>query len=191
MPIVESEVCYERIMATCRQDLQRFMFWTTVLNGCCGFTYGANGIWQVNRSGQPYGPSPHGRSWGSTPWDVAMNYPGGAEVGVGTKILRELPWQRFEPHPEWVEPTARPETPLNPSAAGIPRELRVIYTPTMWDPPTIRQLEPDIEYTLELINPGTAERIARGILRGDADGAARPSLFPEQRDWLLVLRAVH
>jgi len=47
MPVVEAEVCYEGIMQSCRQDIQRFMFWSTLLNGCCGFTYGANGIWQV------------------------------------------------------------------------------------------------------------------------------------------------
>src|SRR5438128_4943039 len=39
----------------------RFMFWACVLSGAAGHSYGANGIWQVNRPGQPYGPSPQDR----------------------------------------------------------------------------------------------------------------------------------
>ena len=48
MPVIDGEVCYEGIGEACRQEVQRLMFWACVLNGACGHTYGANGIWQVN-----------------------------------------------------------------------------------------------------------------------------------------------
>ena len=75
MPVLAGEVCYEGILEASRQEIQRFMFWTCILNGAGGHTYGANGIWQVNTRERPYGPSPHGRSWGDVPWDVAARSP--------------------------------------------------------------------------------------------------------------------
>jgi hypothetical protein len=78
------------------------MFWTNVLSGAAGHTYGANGIWQLNRTGRPYGKSPHGGNYGTIPWDEAMKLPGSHQIGMGKALLMEYPWHRFEPHPEWA-----------------------------------------------------------------------------------------
>ncbi len=78
MPVINSEVCYEGIMERCAEDVQRLMFWASLLSGACGFTYGANGIWQFNEEGIPFGPSPHGSSWGDTPWWEGSVTSGGA-----------------------------------------------------------------------------------------------------------------
>ncbi len=104
MPVLVGEVCYEGIMEASRQEVQRFMFWASVLSGACGHTYGANGIWQVNTNALPFGPSPHGRSWGDTPWETAYELPGSRQLGLGKELLMRYDWWRFEPHPEWVEP---------------------------------------------------------------------------------------
>ena len=76
MPVLIGEVCYEGIQEASRQEIQRFMFWASMLSGAAGHTYGANGIWQVNNPGEPFGASPHGRSWGDTPWQTAYRLPG-------------------------------------------------------------------------------------------------------------------
>ena len=102
MPVFNSEVCYEGIGNTCFDDVQRFYFWTCLLSGATGHTYGANGIWQVNRREQPYGKSPHGGNWGTTPWDDAMHLPGSGQLGRAKKLLERFEWWRFEPHPEWA-----------------------------------------------------------------------------------------
>ncbi len=188
MPVIESEVCYEGIMESCRQDIQRFMFWSTMLNGCCGFTYGANGIWQVNQPNQPFGPSPHGRTWGNTPWQQAMNYPGGKQVGVGAKLLRSLPWQQMKPHPEWVHPHWNDREPHRPSAAGIAEKLRVIYTPALWNQPRLTQLEPGLTYKARLVNPSTGQATPMGDVEADNKGEHSLQTFPEQRDWVIVLQ---
>ena len=78
------------------------MFWASVLSGAAGHTYGANGIWQVNRKDQPYGKSPHGGDYGHMPWDEAMKLPGSGQLGMAKRLLEKYPWQRFEPHPEWA-----------------------------------------------------------------------------------------
>ena len=78
------------------------MFWTNVLSGAAGHTYGANGIWQLNRQGRPYGNSPHGGNYGTIPWDEAMKLPGSQQLGLGKRLLEAYPWHHFEPHPEWA-----------------------------------------------------------------------------------------
>ena len=75
MPVINGEVCYEGIGEACRQEVQRLMFWTCLLSGAAGHTYGANGIWQVNTRETPFGPSPHGLAWGNTPWEEAYQLP--------------------------------------------------------------------------------------------------------------------
>jgi hypothetical protein len=57
-----------------------------------------------NRRGQPFGPSPHGRSWGDIPWDEAARLPGATHIAHSKALLMRYPWWRFEPHPEWVDP---------------------------------------------------------------------------------------
>jgi hypothetical protein len=81
------------------------MFWLCMMNGAAGHTYGANGIWQVNRQNDPHGPSPHhngGFGYGKISWDEAMNLGGSRQVGLGKKLLEQFPWQNFQPHPEWA-----------------------------------------------------------------------------------------
>ncbi|OGV70433.1 MAG: hypothetical protein A3K19_12705 [Lentisphaerae bacterium RIFOXYB12_FULL_65_16] len=189
LPVINSEVCYEGIGEACRQEVQRLMFWASVLSGACGHTYGANGIWQVNRREQPYGPSPHGMSWGNTPWDEASQLPGSAQLGLAKALLARFEWWRMEPHPEWIEPHWTPQNPLQPFAAGIPGELRIAYLPLMWNLPTVKALEPGIAYRAFLWNPVNGDEYPAGECRADANGDWRPALprFPIYQDWVLVL----
>jgi len=106
MPVISGESRYEALVAGSRRNAAkqaREAFWAHLLNsGCAGHTYGANGIWQVNRPGAAFGPSPHGGDWGQTPWRDAMVLPGAAQIARGTSLLMTLPWHRFAPLPELV-----------------------------------------------------------------------------------------
>ncbi|MBI2940096.1 MAG: DUF4038 domain-containing protein [Chloroflexi bacterium] len=192
-PIVEGETCYEGIFEANRQEVQRLLFWARMLSGAVGHTYGANGVWQVNTRERPFGPSPHGTSWGQTPWDDAARLPGSAQLGLARGLLERYAWWRFEPHPEWVEPHWSLEDVFKPYAAGIPGQVHVIYVlPMVW-PRTVRGLEPGMRYRAYLWNPvdGTEHELAP--VQADADGdspvpLARP---PISQDWVLVLERVH
>lgn len=196
LPVLDSEVCYEGIGEACRQEVQRLMFWTTLLSGACGFTYGANGIWQVNSRERRYGPSPHGMAWGNVPWEEAYQLPGSAHVGLGKRILERYPWWRFEPHPEWVAERWTEENYFGAYAAGIPGQLRVMYIRT---PVTVRHLEAGVTYRATLINPVNGEETSYGEVRGNASGdwempgaVPRPGVWrvlPIYQDWVLVLEA--
>ena len=187
MPVIDGEVCYEGILEQSRQEVQRFMFWACMLSGAAGHTYGANGIWQVNTAAQPYGPSPHGRSWGDTPWDAASELPGSRQLGMSKALLLRYPWWRLEPHPEWVEPHWTAANYVQPYCGGIPRELRIVFMPPMWTTPKITQLEPGLSYRAFYFNPATGKEHPAGTAVADPAGAWQPPVAPIFQDWVLVL----
>jgi Protein of unknown function (DUF4038)/Domain of unknown function (DUF5060) len=102
MPTINAEVCYEGILGNGDADLQRFMEWRCLLDGTAGHSYGANGIWQLNRRGQPFGTSPSYKNWGNTPWNEAMRLPGSSQMGIARRIMETYKWWQFESHPEWI-----------------------------------------------------------------------------------------
>ncbi len=129
VPVVQAETCYEGAQGTNSPDIVRFCFWSTWLSGIAGYTYGADGIWQINGRGSPYGPSPTGMAWGDCLWEDQVSAPGSTQVGLGAELLRSLPWERFEPHQEWVEPAADETRWFAPYAAGIPGRSAWCITP--------------------------------------------------------------
>jgi hypothetical protein len=187
MPVLVGEVCYEGIVEASRQEVQRFMFWASVLSGAAGHTYGANGIWQVNTREQPFGPSPHGRSWGDTPWEVAYQLPGSQQLGFAKALLMHYPWWRLEPHPEWMEPHWSKENYLQSYCAGIPGELRVAFLPATWDPPRLKQLENSVSYYAFYFNPASGKQYDLGKVTPDVNGTWQASNAPIFQDWVLVL----
>lgn len=203
MPVLVGEVCYEGIMDSSRQEVVRFMYWASMLSGAAGHTYGANGIWQLNTKEKPYGPSPHGRSWGDTPWETAYLLPGSLQVGLGKQLLCRYDWWRFEPHPEWVEPHWSKETdPASggnrpswenstsyqlPYAAGIPGEVRVVFVMPMWNPPVIKKLESGVIYKAFFFDPRSGKEYPIGEAAPDAAGDWHLPLLPTMEEWVIVL----
>ncbi|MCX6926818.1 MAG: DUF4038 domain-containing protein [Verrucomicrobia bacterium] len=193
MPVVNGEVVYEWHKNEGRHDIQRFMFWTCLLNGAAGHTYGAGGVWQMNTE------AVHGSdAYETTPWFVAMYYPGSAQLGLGKKLLEEYPWWRFEPHPEWVEPhsTALLEPHGDwydnhqkwkerngrsdlPYAAGIPGEVRFVYIPGnnsyQLTAPTVVHLEPEVNYRAFLFDPLWGQRFDLGTVKKSGPSPRRPA----------------
>ena len=188
MPVVNGEVCYEGILEASRQEIQRFMFWACILSGAGGHTYGANGIWQLNTAEQPYGPSPHGRSWGDTPWDVAYQLPGSQQLGMAKALLMRFPWWRLEAHPEWVEPHWTKENYMQAYCAGIPGELRIMFLPAPGNAPRVKQLEPGVKWRATFFNPSTGQEHDAGPVAVDANGEWQMPVTPIIQDWICVLQ---
>jgi hypothetical protein len=191
--VLVAEVNYEGILHGTRDDTQRVCFWSSMLGGCAGHTYGANGIWQLDTPEKPFGPSPHGATWGDTPWQEAYRLPGSSHVGVGKRLLERFEWWRFEPHQEWVDPAGTTEDYNRPFAAGIPGQVRVIYFywPSYpWDPSKpyrVRQIEPDVRYKACFLDPRTGREHVIGRMEADANGNWVIPTQPSLKDWVVVL----
>ncbi len=127
-PVINGEVCYEGICGSSLHEIQRFLFWSHILSGAAGHTYGAQGIWGFNTPDYPCGLA--GR-WADAMWQEAATLPGATHLGIGRRLLLDLPWHQFEPHPEWVDPHQHPDDRLLPYAAGIPNGPRAIYFPAI------------------------------------------------------------
>ena len=188
LPVILSEANYEGILGHAWQDVQRFSFWSAMLSGACGYTYGANGIWQVNQPGRPFGPSPHGRSWGNTPWQEAAQLPGSYQLGLAAQFLCQLDWWKIRPHPEWVDNPGSKDNLAGPFSAGIPGYLRIIYSPMQWEPPRLKNIEPDITYSAFYFDPVTGKEIDLGIVEPDADNNWTPPPIEIVHDWVIILK---
>jgi len=165
MPVVVGEVCYEGIMGASGENIQRFMFWSSILSGSCGHSYGGNGIWQVNIRQEPFGPSPHGRSWGDAAWEDVYRLPGSTQMGVARRILERYRWWELVPHPEWVKPSWSPTNYFGCYAAGIPGQLRIIFVPAGTTAgPTVRELEVGTIYQASYFDPNLYPQVRGGGL---------------------------
>ena len=195
LPLLVGEANYEGEYASSLEDVQRYLFWMSMLSGAMGHTYGAHGIWQVNRPGKPYGPSPHGLTYGDRSWQEASALPGARQVGLAARFLARLPWWRFEPHPEWVEPHQEPGDRMGVYAAGVEGEIAVLFVPmhALWKlangSVTLGALQPGASYEVLYFDPiSGAERLVPEPLVADANGRATLPPPAEVRDWVLLVR---
>ena len=195
-PVINGESCYEGICGTGFQDVQRFLFWSCMLSGACGYTYGANGVWQFDSKENPYGLSPHGATWGNTPWKEAYQLPGSRQVGLGKKLLEKYRWWEFQPHPEWLqEHSGADNNYIGPYAAGIPGEIRIIFLPRFGGFVTsltggqtiIKNIEKDIRYRAFYYDPITGDQYDMGEVIPDEQGCWMSGKVATVQDWVLVL----
>jgi hypothetical protein len=132
-------------MQAAYQDVERHVFWASLLSGAAGLTYGAAGIWHAGVEGDP-GTN---RVYDPTTWREGMAFPGSTQLGIGKRLLERYPWSRFTPHPEWAEPDA--------FAAGIPGEVRFVYQPRRgvydWNGAVVRGVERDVPYHAFYFDP--------------------------------------
>ncbi|HPS35639.1 MAG TPA: DUF4038 domain-containing protein [Oscillospiraceae bacterium] len=192
MPVIDAEVNYEGICGSSGPDIQRYCFWANVLTGCCGHTYGANGIWQLNTIGKPYGPSPHGATWGDTPWQEAYLLPGSWQVGESKKFLMQFPWHKFERHPEWVKKPCSYSDLDGVFCAGVPGEVRVVFCPffggDFWGENTITNIETNVRYKAKRYYPISGVTEDYGIITPKADGSWTPPRNRWFGDHVIVLQ---
>jgi hypothetical protein len=199
MPVMIGEVAYEGLQQHNRQEVVRFGFWSAILSGEAGHTYGAGGIFEMESRKEPYGRTPDGdwHSYLDEPWDVAAQFPGAQQIAWGKELLLQFEWWRLEPHPEWVEPHWTEEKYRLPYGASIPGELFIVYLPTLlrdkpdalhqWVSPTISHLDPKETYEAFWFCPSTAKEERINEVKIERDGTWVAPVPNEMVDWVLVV----
>jgi hypothetical protein len=152
-----------------------------------GHTYGAHGIWNWKRPGDPEPPSRILR-YGPT-WTEALELPGAAQVALGAVRLRALPWWRLEPRPERVQLDPEPTDPTRRPAGAVAQGAAwVVYAHGAAGRPVLSGVEP-LEWRAAWLDPRTGEEHAIGSARPDASALWRAPPAPSAEDWVLVLTA--
>ena len=189
MPVLIGEVCYEGIQEASRQEVQRFMFWSALLSGTAGHTYGANGIWQVNTREKPYGLSPHGHSWGGPAWDIAAALPGSGQLGMAKALLMRYSWWKLEPRPELIDPRWSKEDYWKPFAAEIPGEAVFAFLPALIQRRHFSQPEAGALIALSSSIPPMEVETEIGSSHPTPAGSWKIAEVPIFQDWVVVLES--
>jgi hypothetical protein len=189
LAVIDGEASYEMLGDSLPTLWTRAMFWLCLTNGAVGHTYGANGIWQVNRKGEPHGRSPHhvsGNGYGVIAWDEAMNLPGAKQMGFGKEFFESLPWTELVPKPEEIA-LLDGTSGLSSQMCGIGDALRVVYA---LEPRAvlIRGLRASAEYQVTIFDPVTGERASPMLLAADAGGSLRIDAPKVDHDWVCLVQ---
>ena len=200
MPVLNGEVNYESIMGGSWQEIQRFCFWTSIMSGSCGHTYGAQGIWGMNSRHDPFVGTT--AQWGSACWQDAMHFPGSKQLGIGRRFLERYPWWRFEPR---EEPDIERLERVSAFGCGISGRMALFYMAVgcveerfQGVSGALVRIEPEARYEAFYFDPRTGAEVREYPVRGggtvtlgtvdpDEDGFWPVPDKPTMEDWVLVL----
>ena len=188
MPVINAEPCYEGIMGGNWQDVQRFLYWSGMLSGLAGFTYGADGIWQMASDREAFSNTVS--RWGTVTWRAAMDYPGSRQVGLGRTFLEQFEWWSFRPV---AGDQATQAGRLNPFGAANDHTA-IYYLPSLLIDARMRGMRglpidvpADLESEARFVDPRTLRQYQIGPVRRGADGKWAQPDPPSNEDWLLVI----
>ncbi len=193
MPVIISEVNYEGILESSGPEIQRFLYWSSVLSGSGGFTYGANGLWQVNGEEIPYGPSPHGMAWGGPSWRDASQLAGSGQIGLAKKLLDEYPWWTLGPAPHQLNMHADAKDRIGPYAGTMADGTVMVFVPAVSilyarrDGLEIQGLVSERKYQRFYFNPKTGEKLPESSASTNNEGRMPLPTPPLIQDWVFVV----
>ncbi len=202
LPVINSEVCYEGIAAGSSATLQRFLFFSHVLSGAAGHSYGAQGLWAFRRSEDP-GP---GIMWGDATWQEAAALPGSAQLGRCATFLRSFDWAALVPAPDALSVHASDRCRVLPYAARVGDAL-IAYVPAVSLLPADRGISRALrDLTFTGLRPGRwrvdywnprHDDAQRGFESDVGDdgrlplhAATRRSAVPSMEDWVVVVSPI-
>ena len=202
MPVINGEVCYEGILGTCWQDIQRFCFWSAVLSGAAGHTYGSVTMHVFQTREERY-VHDNDCFFVDGCWEEDYQLPGSYQTGLGRKFMERYPWWDFIRR---TESDMSVEEALYSFAAGISGLVWVFYLPSLgmdnkyqyyccygmsWgDTKKLYiNIEPGADYFAFFFNPRTGEDLLAGDVMPDNNGTWLVPQKPTGEDWLLVLQS--
>lgn len=198
-PILESEGAYEGAASgeyTSRvipAAMMRRLAYLIMQSGGCGYTYGCNGIWELQ-----WEAGVGGIGWGNMAWWDGLELPGADQLTFFRDFYESVNWARLKPLPdEKAETRSCPPTVMNRAKIFFTGDIDMrtvvgYFSETAMRTFVLRGLTA-ARYHACWFNPESGERtdIAEdivpkdGVWEYDASGA-----FGTRQDRLLVLRAV-
>lgn len=193
-PVLNAETCYEGMLYQCGADIQRWLFWNAALDGNAGWSYGADGIFNMSHEDDPFGPCYYGTNWGEHTWQEAMNFDGAVQVGASRKYLNQYEWWKFVPAQDIVEDPEGEAEYEHTVAARIEDDFIIAYKQRFLNRIAnpyymkFKNLKPGISYQAKAYNPIRDYEVNLGTVKVQEDGTVVSPKFPSVNDWVLILK---
>lgn len=196
-PVINAETCYEGMLYQCGPQLQRWLFWHAALDGCAGWTYGANGMFTASHEKDPFGTAYYGTNWGEQTWQEAVHFEGAKQVGAARKYLDKYEWWKLVPDPEITEDPEGKTEYEKTIAARIGDDLIMAYMQrniTLNDVTNypycmrFKNLTPGIYYQIKAYNPIRDYEISLWEAKVQEDGRLVTPALPVLQDWVVILK---
>jgi hypothetical protein len=160
----------------------RWAAYRAIQSGSFGYTYGSHGLWNV-------GPDPEPGDWGPpTEWGVALDRPGGEQMGHLRRCYESVEWWKLEPRPEAV--SLKGGESIHVKADGS--RVFLVYFDRGLDPnlkAVLKDGDPALTYRAVWFNPRNGkEQPLTGEVRMPGGEWALPER-PDKEDWMLLIRA--
>ena len=190
-PYLEGETQYEGIygdrpaQAVTVDDVRRSA-WHALQSGCCGYTYGAHGLWYPAQNAED---ETFAKDWGTAkPWWEAMHLPGPDQLAVMRKFYEKNNWFRYRPETTslLLEEGSRDAT--RPLLQVDDQGHAILYCPQGSGPErSIRWKTSNGNYEVRRFNPRTGEETAADEMKTVDDILTLP-FRPDDLDWIFTLR---
>jgi hypothetical protein len=201
-PVIQSEVNYEGHSGTSWSEIQRFLFWTHLLSGASGYSYGATGIWDMKLEKYASHPGSCGTVANYT-WEEGMEFKGSLHLGLGKKFIESFKYRELEPCIKEVEPHWNDSNRMLPYAAKIEDKVKIIYFPSwfligdmfLYHKVKLSGLRKGTKYLRYFFDPRSGRKIEKKYINSNNkgeyvmdDGWLTP--LPTYEDWVLILLKV-
>lgn len=186
LPVINAEPGYEDLVAWNRPgrhtafDVRQQAYYSLLAAPPAGVSYGAHGVWSWET--EPSIPRDHPGTGRARPWDAALHFPGGEDLGHLAELLISVKGHQLRPDPLLVSPQPGTADPAAFAAAARTEtgDRALIYLPTGGEIAVrIDSLATGLQYFW--FDPRTGRRTDEAVV------ASRTFTAPDQRDWLLVL----
>ena len=164
----------------------RAQAWWALLAGAAGHTYGAHEVWGFYDKQLPFAAL-YAKYHLVTPWRQALDYPGGAQMGIMRRLFESRRWQTLEPDQGVIVAGQQPGERHLQAARAADGKFLFVYLPR-GDKVTVDMTKINgQEAAAWWFNPrdGRADRIGRLPCRDTHDFS--PPSQGVDNDWVLVL----
>ncbi len=193
-PFIEGESMYELCSTlesigprSCSDDLVRRAAYTAIQCGCCGYTYGAQGIWDSVWDITDIRPwAPIFNRFGAT-WGEAIDAPGGEQMGIMKTFYEEHEFHRLIPDRGSNNDANIFRSKIKHLILALPDRSRIIvYFPNSPVGTCSLSGMNDAEYHARWFDPRSGEYSEPFSVK-PSDGQWETPAPPSFHDWLLVI----
>ncbi|MEN2739641.1 DUF4038 domain-containing protein [Microbacterium sp. X-17] len=195
-PLVEGESFYEGLTSvesngrrTVTDTMVRQVAYRAIQSGCCGYSYGGQGIWNG-----AWDANDSTSMWGRSPWYDGVELPGATQMGYLRRFYEGIDWWMLKPAPElfstdfWTN-----ELFYFPFVSADENRLTVVayFGETYRHDEGNAQITglPQTAFTLGWFDPRTGESWVVSIGNSPNQGTLEIPKPPADGDWLFLLVA--